>query len=171
MSNTTTTLTTAADVIAALQSNDFSIADRVAIIRALRDTTPGLVTIDPHMERRVRAARAVRLEYIDSTINALENSDFWQQTAATTPTELRQHRAFADDHKPLIDELHAYHTLVLDSVRYHHFAGVEKSRVAYKAGKAIQGDAALTIKAHLDVMAATRPATARRRKKPTELKP
>jgi hypothetical protein len=81
--------TNATDIINALHSTTFSVADRVAILRALRDTTPGLVAADPRLEGRIRAAQAVKPEHVDRTITAMENSQVWQQVASTTPAELR----------------------------------------------------------------------------------
>jgi hypothetical protein len=153
----------AADIIAALHSNHYTIEERVAFVRALRDSTPGLVVIDPREEGRVRAARGVKLESIDTTINALENSEIWQQTCAVSPKEIRAYRQFPDEHRSLAEELRAYLKVVIDSIRYNHFLAIEKARAVFKAGQGISGEAALTVKPHLDLIAETRPQRRRRK--------
>jgi hypothetical protein len=157
---------TAADIVAALQSNHYSPAERVLILRAMRDTTPGLVTIDPHMLGRVRAARSVRPETVHTTVNALENSELWQQSSATTPKEIRGHMERVDENRGVIEMLRSYIAMLTDSNKFDYFLAVEKSRAVFIAGRAIGGEAALTIKPQLDLIAETRPA--RRRKKAEE---
>jgi hypothetical protein len=160
---------TAADIVAALHSNHYSTAERVLMLRAMRDTTPGLVTIEPRMRGPVRAAQVVKGETVDTTINALENSEIWQQSSAITPKELRSHRELVAEYRALVEMLRSYVAMVLEIIRYQHFLGVEKSRAVYNAGRAIGGEAALTIKPQLDLIAETRPAARRKRvEKPSE---
>ena len=156
---------TAAEILAAFQSTSYSIEDRVAFVRALRDTTPGMVSVDPRLTPRVRAAKGVRDENIDATINALESSEFWQKSADTTPQELRDYRTFDEKHRPLIDALRSFVLLLLENTGYQRLLAVDKVRAVFKAGQAISGDAAIAIRPHLELIAETRPTTGRRRKK------
>jgi hypothetical protein len=160
---------TAADIVAALHSNHYSLEERVVMLRAMRDTTAGLVNYDPHLDGRVRASLSVRPETIDTTINALENSEIWQQSSGITPKELRAHRDFRAEHRALLEMLRSFIAMLIQSIRYQHFLGVEKSRAVYNAGRAIGGEAALTIKPQLDLIAETRPAARRKKvEKPSE---
>lgn len=156
---------TAADIIAAIHSNNYSVEDRVAFIRAMRDTTPGLVVVDPRDGGRIRASRSWTPEKLDKIINALENSEMWQRSAATTPKDIRKGREFGEQHKPLLDELRTYEQLVDDNVRYQYFLAVDKARAVVRAGAGISGEEALAIKPHLDLIARV---VTRRRKKTEE---
>ena len=155
---------TAVEIIKAIFSASLSISDRVAILRALRDSTPGLVAPDPRLRRRIGAARAVPVEYVDSTVVALENSEAWQG-ATSKPEELRGHRERSDELLPFREESKALTDLLTYNARYQHFLAVEKARAAHKVGREITNEAALSIKPHLDVMAEARPQVGRRKKK------
>jgi hypothetical protein len=145
-----------------------SVDDRVAVVRALRDSTPDLVAVDPRLTGRIRAAQAIDPKYVDTTIIALENSGVWQQFASTDPKQLRHHRNVTENNRPLTEEVTAYGDILKYTERYHHFVGVDKSREAYKAGKQMSGDARLSIQPHLASIAESAPNTRRRRRKPEE---
>jgi hypothetical protein len=159
------TTLTAADIVNAVRATELSIVDRVAIVRALRDTTPGIVQADDHLLLRIRAAQTVSPEYVDTMMNALENSSFWQQSAATTPEDLRNHRVLSDEDRPLVEEVQAYGEVLKYKSRYHHFAAVEKTRSAYRVGRELKGEVGQSIRPHLSIIEdARRPASRRRRK-------
>lgn len=165
------TTLSAVEIMEGIRKADLTIADRVAIIRTLRDSTPGLVNVDPRLLSRIRAAQSVGTEYIDTTVNALENSEVWQQSASTSPKELRTHLNFQDEHRPLQDEIQAYADILKYNVRYHHWIGVEKSRTAFNVGKAMTGEIGISIRPHLTIIAAARPAVGPKRRKPAEPAP
>ncbi|HYK01687.1 MAG TPA: hypothetical protein VE974_08015 [Thermoanaerobaculia bacterium] len=157
---------TAVDIVNAVRTAELSTADRVAIVRALRDTTPGLVEPDDRLLLRIRAARSVSPEYVDTMVNAMENSELWQQSADTTPTDLRTHRDLSEENRALVDEVQTYGEVLTYKSRYHHFLAVEKARSAYKIGKEMKGEAGLAIRAHISLIDETRRASTRRRRKP-----
>jgi hypothetical protein len=158
----------AADIVEAIRTSEVSIADRVAIVRALRETTPGVVQADDHLLLRIRAAQTVSPEYVDTTVNALENSSFWQQSAATTPEDLRKHRVLANEDRPLEDEVQAYGDVLKHKKRYHHFAAVDKARAAYRVGKELKGEVGQAIRPHLSILEEVRRSSSRRRRKAEE---
>lgn len=159
---------TAADILEGVRTAKLTTADRVAILRALRDSTPGLVAADRHLLRRIRSAQAVPAAYIDTTINALENSAVWQQSASTNPEELREHRTFSGDHRNLYDEVEAFADILKYNIKYHHFLSVEKARTVFKVGREMSGAAGLSIRPHLTILAEARPSQGRKRRKPDE---
>jgi hypothetical protein len=77
-------------------------------------------------------------------------------------------REFADEYQPLLEELKAYREIVEYAIRYHHFVGVDESRDAYRAALGMSGEAGLAVKAHLEILAESRPSSGRKRKKPDE---
>jgi len=162
-----TTLTASA-IIEGIRTIELSVADRVSIIRALRDATPGVVNIDETLLPRIRAAQAVDPEYIDTTGNALENSEVWQQSSSTTPGELRKCRSFETDQRPVMEELKAYNDMLKYNVWYNHYVGVQKSRNAYKVAKAMTGEAGRAIRHHLPIIAAARPSVGPKRRRTAE---
>ena len=80
MADTSLTIDAVVDWI---RTAELSVDDRVALVRALRDSTPDLVAVDPRLTLRIRAAQAIDPKYVDTTIIALENSELLQQFAST----------------------------------------------------------------------------------------
>ncbi len=161
----------ATQIVEGIRTGNLSIPDRVLIVRVLRETTPELVDVDPVLLPRIRAALGVSPEYIDTTRNALENSQVWQQSASTNPQELRKRRGFEEEHRSLIDEIQAYFNMLKYNVWYNHFVAVGLARNAYKVGVAMTGEAGRAIRHHLPIIAAARPTVGRKRNKPAEPAP
>jgi hypothetical protein len=153
------------DIVQVLLTLPLTVDDRVSIVRALRDTLPELVPVDPRLASRIRVAQATSPEFIDSTVNGLENDVVWQRSASANPGELRKHRRFADEQRPLVDTLRAFVDLLEYNGRYQHFVGVDKARRAYRVGKAMSGEAGLAIQPYLAIIAQKRPPGGRKRKK------
>ncbi len=158
-------------VVEWIRTAELSVDDRVAVVRALRDSTPDLVAVDPRLTGRIRAAQAIEPKYVDTTIIALENSGLLQQFASTNPKELRHHRNVGDNNRSLTEEVAAYGDILKYTERYHHFVAVDKSREAFKAGKQMSGEARLSIQPHLASIAESLPPTGRRRRKTEEPTP
>jgi hypothetical protein len=155
---------TLAAVLDFLRTAPLSTEGRVAVLRALRDGIPDLVPPDPALNTRLRAARRVPTDFVESTINGITTSTVWQQAAAATPDELRMHLAF-EEHRPFAEELQATLAIVDYSLRQHHWAAVEKSRTAYHAGKTLGGAEGHTVKPHLKIMSSYLPKGQRKSRK------
>jgi hypothetical protein len=168
MADTSLTIDAVVDWI---RTAELSVDDRVALVRALRDSTPDLMAVDPRLTLRIRAAQAIDPKYVDTTIIALENSELLQQFASTNPKELRHHRSVGDNNRSLTEEVTAYGDILKYTERYHHFVAVDKSREAFKAGKQMSGEARLSIQPHLANIAESLPPTGRRRRKTEETAP
>src|SRR5688500_18881798 len=95
-------------VVEWIRTAGLSVADRVAIVRALRASTPDSVAVEPRLTGRIRAGQAIDPKYVDSTIIALENSGVWPEFASTDPKELRHHRSVGDNNRSLTEEVTAY---------------------------------------------------------------
>jgi hypothetical protein len=160
-----------ADIVQSVSSGALTMNERVLIVRALRDSFPELVPVDPRLAGRIRAAQGMPPEFIETTVNALENYEVWQQSASASPIEMRKHREYGGEHRPLIDALQAFVDILVYNVRYQHFVGVEMARTAFKVGKEMSGEAGLSIKPHLEIIAQSRPSNARKRKKAEAAKP
>jgi hypothetical protein len=159
-------MSTVAEIVDLINNTELSIEDRVAIVRAVRNTIPDLIAPERRLKGRVDSARGVRPEYIDSAILGLENSALWQQSSSTSPKELRLHRDASTEHRLLFEEAQALADIANYNSRYHHFVGVDKARAVHRVGKQITGDAAVLVQPHLDIMATARPTNGRRRLKP-----
>lgn len=160
-------MATATEIIDLINNSELSIEDRVAIVRALRNTIPNLVVPERRLKTRVDAAQAIRPEYVEAAITALENSELWQQSASSTPKDIRFHRTATEELRPLIEETQAFLNLLNYTARYHHLLAVDMARAAHRVGKEITGEAAVLVKPHLDIMTNARPSNGRRRIKPT----
>jgi hypothetical protein len=136
----------------------------VAVLRALREGIRDLVPPDPALNARLRTARAVPSVFIESTINGITTSRVWQDAAAASPDELRSHLAF-EENRPFLEELQTTLAIVDYSLRYHHYAAVEKSRTAYHAGKTLGGAEGHTVKPHLKIMSSYLPKNQRKTRK------
>jgi hypothetical protein len=158
----------AAEIVQGILTAGLTLNDRVLIIRALRDSFPELVPVDARLVARIRNAAATSPEFIDSTVNGLENYKVWQDSSSASPEELRRHREYGAEHRPMIEALQAFVDVMKYNVAYQHFVAVDKSRRAYKVGKAMSGEAGLSIRAHLAIIAQTRPGNGRKRKKTEE---
>jgi hypothetical protein len=157
---------TLAAVIDFLRTAPLSADDRVAVLRALRDGIRDLVPPDPALNPRLRAARGVPPDFVESTINGIANSLVWQHAAAATPDELRTHLAF-EEHRPFAQELQTLLAILEYSLRHHHWSAVEKARIAYHSGKTLGGAEGHTVKPHLKIMSSHLPKSQRKtRKKP-----
>lgn len=160
-----TTALSGPEVVQWILTAGLTVNERVLIVRALRDSFPELVPVDPRLAGRIRVAQATSPDFIETTVNGLENYEVWQQSASASPKELRRHREYKDEQRPMIDALQAFVDILQYNVRYQHFLGVEKARTAFKIGKEMSGEAGLSIKPHLEIIALTRPNGGRRRKK------
>ena len=156
---------TVAAVVDFLRTAPLSAEDRLAVLHALREGMDDLVPPDPALNPRLRTARAVPAAFVESTINGISTSIVWQQAAAATPKELRTHLAF-EEYRPFSEELQTFLAIVDYSLRYHHWAAVEKSRTAYHSGKTLGGDEGHIIKPHLKIMSSSLPKNQRKTKKP-----
>lgn len=157
---------TAADVVEAIRTLPLTVNDRITIIRAMRDSMPGLLPVDPVLSTRIRAAQAVPSLVVNSTANALENSEVWQASSATTASELRGYLQWPEENRPFIDEVQALGEILLQTSRHYHYLAVDKARQVYRTGKEMRGDARLAIQPHLNIIADSRPPQGRRRRKP-----
>jgi hypothetical protein len=155
-------MATAAEIINLINTSELSIEDRVAIVRALRNTVPNLVAPERRLKGRVDSAQGIRPEFVESAITALENSELWQQSSTATPKQLRFHRNASEETRPLIEEVQAFYAILSYSARYHHFLAVEMARNAHRVGKQLIGDAAVLVQPHLEIMADTLPPRRRR---------
>jgi hypothetical protein len=157
-------MATAAEIIDLIHNSELSIEDRVEIVRALRNSTPDLVVPERRMKGRIDSAQGVRPEFVDSAILGLTSSAIWQQSASTSPKELRVQLDKSAAHRLLCEEARALAEIADYNSRYHHFLAIEKARAARRVGLEITGDAAILVQPHLEIMASSRPA--RRRIRP-----
>ena len=169
-SPTTAVTLTLADIVAAIHATTLTPADRVEILRALRETMPDLVPPDPLQKKRIRAAKGVPRPFVEAAINGLTASNVWQQSAATTSGEMEAHRDF-EVQRPVLDELKTYFDLLDSSLNYHHWQATAKARRVYKVGKQLGGDEGLVLQPHIDIMASTLPRRSRKAKTPPKTTP
>jgi len=174
MTTTTPTPTpaapSAADIVTAIRATELAPADRVEILRALRETTPDIVPPDPLQKTRIRSAAGLSRDFVDAAISGLSASDVWQQSAATTGAEIGTHRDF-EEQRPVFNELQTFTDILHNSLSYHHWQATAKSRAAYRAGKALGGDEGLVLQPHIQIMAAALPKRSRKTKKPSAKTP
>jgi hypothetical protein len=157
---------TPADIVSAIRATALAPADRVEILRALRETMPDVVPPDPQQKPRIRFAVGMPRQFVDAAISGLTASTVWEQSAATSAAEIAAHRDF-EEQRPVFDELQTYTSILDYSLRYHHWQATLKSRTAYRAGKALGGDTGLVLRSHIEIMAATLPRNNRRSKSKT----
>ena len=157
------------DILETLKTAVLSVADRIAIVRALRDGTPDLVAEDPRIRGRVNAAQAIDAEYAESTVVALENSVAWQRSIDLTPKALNRYLELSTENRPLCEEVTAYAKLLKYNMDYYHFVAIDNARIAHKAAMVIRGEDTKSIQTHLPILAASRGnAGGRKRKKAEE---
>ncbi len=164
-SSTTVVPSTAADIVAAIRATTLAPADRVEILRALRETMPDMVPPDPLQKGRIRVAKGVSQQFVDAAINGLTSSEVWAQSAATTSAEMQAHRDF-EEQRPVFDELKTYIDILGYGLSYHHWQGIAKARRVYKVGKQLGGDEGLVLQPHIEIMASTLPRRSRKAKTP-----
>lgn len=164
-SSTTVVPSTTADIVAAIRATTLTPADRVEILRVLRETMPDMVPPDPLQKGRIRVAKGVPQQFVDAAINGLTASEVWTQSAATTSAEMQSHRDF-EAQRPVFDELKTFMDLLGYGLSYHHWQGIAKARRVYKVGKQLGGDEGLVLKPHIDIMASTLPRRTRKAKTP-----
>lgn len=147
---------TAAAVIEQLRAvaHTLTPAERLAVVRIVREGIVDLVPpdTDPRLRARIRVARATRPEVIDSMAAALEPWARWQQSADTTPDELRRLRSF-EEYRALYEELGSFTKQLFFNLSFRHYEAVRKVRVAYRNGRNLAGPEGLTIQPHLDALA------------------
>lgn len=160
-------MATVEEIIGLILKAELSIEDRVAIVRAVRNTIPDLVAPSPRLKARIDTAQGVRPEYVDFTMTGLANSELWQQSASTTPKQIRFHRNTAAEYRLLFEEAQAFADILKHNFRYQYFLAVDLSRTAHRVGKELTGEVAVLVKPHLEIMADARPSNGRRRVKPT----
>jgi hypothetical protein len=161
---------TPADIVTTIRATALAPADRVEILRALRETMPDIVPPDPQQKTRITFAKGVPRQFVDAAINGLTASDVWQQSAATTSSEVGAHRDF-EEQRPVYDELKTFSDILRYSLNYHHWQATAKSRAAYRVGKQLGGDEGLVLQSHIDIMAATLPKRSRKPKPPASKTP
>jgi hypothetical protein len=129
-------------------------AQLVAVVRIARESIPDLVPpdSDPRLQARIRVARATRPQVVDSMANAMEPWARWQQSADTTPGELRHLRSF-EEYRALYEELGSFTKQLLFNLNLRHYEAVRKVRVAFRNGRNLAGTEGLTIQPQLDVLA------------------
>jgi len=154
-----------ADIVTAIRATALAPADRVEILRALRETMPDIVPPDPLQNSRIRVAAGMPRQFVDAAINGLTASSVWEQSASTSAAEVAAHRDF-DEQRAVYDELKTYWDILGYSLRYHHWQATAKSRTAYRVGKQLGGDEGLLLKPHIEIMAATLPRNKRKSKTP-----
>ena len=160
-------MATVSEIIDLINNAELSTEDRVAIVRAVRNTMPDLVAPTHRLKSRVDAAQAVRPEYIDSAMTGLEHSELWQQSSSATPKQMRIYRATAAEYRLLFEETQAFADVLKYNYRYQHFLAVDLARTAHRVGKQLTGEAAVLVTPHLDIMTDILPSNGRRRPKPT----
>jgi hypothetical protein len=158
-------MATAAEIIDLINNSELSIEDRVEIVRALRNGIPDLVVPERRLKGRIDSAQGVRPEFVDSAILGLTSSAIWQQSASTSPKELRTQLDLSTVHRLLGEEARALAEIADYNSRYHYFVAIDKARAVRRVGQQLTGEAAILVQPHLEVMASARPA--RRRIKPT----
>jgi hypothetical protein len=157
---------TPADIVTAIRATALAPADRVEILRAVRETTPDIVPPDPEQKARIRSASGISPQFIDAAVNGLTGSDMWQESADTTAAEIAGHRDFEDE-RPVYDELKTFSDLLGYSLKYHHWQATKKARAAYRVGKQLGGEKGAVLQPHIEIMAATLPQKRARRKPKT----
>ena len=162
---TNAVVVTPADIVTAIRATALAPADRVEILRALRETMPDVVPPDPQQKPRIRFAAGMPRQFVDAAINGLSASTVWEQSAATTAAEVTAHRDF-EEQRAVFDELKTYTGILDYSLRYHHWQATLKSRTAYRVGKTLGGDAGLVLQPHIEIMAGTLPRNKRKSKTP-----
>jgi hypothetical protein len=161
--------TAAAGIVTTIRTTALTPADRVEILRALRETMPGVVPPDPLQQSRMRVAAGLPRQFIDAAISGLTASSLWEQSASTTAAEVAAHRDF-DEQRPVFDELKTYEHILGYSLGFHHWQATLKSRAAYRVGKTLGGDTGLVLQPHIAIMAASLP-NRRRKTKPPQPQP
>jgi len=161
---TNAVVVTPADIVTAIRATALAPADRVEILRALRETMPDVVPPDPQQKPRIRFAVGMPRQFVDAAISGLTASTVWEQSAATSAAEVTAHRDF-EEQRPVFDELKTFTSILDYSLRYHHWQATLKSRTAYRVGKTLGGDAGLNLQPHIEIMAATLPRNNRRKSK------
>ncbi|HXH40022.1 MAG TPA: hypothetical protein VNN08_15430 [Thermoanaerobaculia bacterium] len=156
---------TSADIVTAIRATALAPADRVDILRALRETMPDIVPPDPQQNSRIRVAAGLPRQFVDAAINGLTASSVWERSASTSAAEVAAHRDF-DEQRPVFDELKTFTGILDYSLRYHHWQATLKSRTAYRVGKTLGGDEGLILQPHIEIMAATLPRNKRKSKTP-----
>lgn len=147
-------------------------ADRLTFVRILRD---GMNMVPPETDQRLRArisvARTVPPQAVDSMATALESFVLWQQSANTTPEELRRLGSF-EEHRPLYEELLAFVKILGYNLDLNHFLAIAKSRAAIRSARNLNGPEGLAAQAHLESVTPMFRRSGRKRKKsePAELK-
>jgi hypothetical protein len=160
-----TTRWTAADLVEAIQKNPLTLAERAALVRAIRDSIPDLLHPDPSLAGKMRSAARLSNQFIDSAATGLENSELWQKSADATPDEIRLHLSRSADLQPLLEEAKALDAVMQFNTSYHHYVAASKSRVAYNVGRRLGGDEGKSLKPHLDIIKEQIPKTWRRKPK------
>jgi len=160
-----TTRWTAADLVEAIQKNPLTLAERAALVRAIRDSIPDLLHPDPSLVGKMRSAARLSNQFIDSAATGLENSELWQKSADATPEEIRLHLSRSADLQPLLEEAKALDAVMQFNASYHHYVAASKSRVAYNVGRRLGGDEGKSLKPHLDIIKEQIPKTWRRKPK------
>jgi hypothetical protein len=127
--------------------------DRLTFLRILQE---GMNMVppdpDPRLRARITVAKGVPPQVIDSMATALESFIVWQQSAATTPEELRGLGKF-EEHRPFYEALLAFVKILAFNLSLNHFLAVAKSRSAFRAGRNLSGPEGLAVQAHLDSVA------------------
>jgi hypothetical protein len=168
--NPTNAASTPEEIVAAIRATALAPADRVEILRALRETMPGIVPPDPSQLGRIRVAKGVPRPFVDAAINGLTASGVWEQSAATTSTEVSTHHNF-EEQRPVFDEVTTFSDILRYSLNYHHWQATAKARRVYKVGKQLGGDEGLVLQPHIDIMAAALPKRSRKAKPPVATTP
>ena len=147
---------TAAAVIEALRAVTHMLtpAEQLAIFRIVREGMTRMVPpeTDLRLRARIRVARATSPQLVDSMANAMESWPLWQQSANTSPDELRSHRSF-EEYRALYEEVTALAKLLGYNLDLNHFEAVRKARVAYRTGRNLGGPEGLIIQPLLDALA------------------
>jgi hypothetical protein len=141
-------------------------AERLAVIRIIRE---GMDMLPPETDQRLRArinvARGVPARAVESMATALEPSVLWQQSANTTPEELRRWQVFGE-HRPLFEDLMTFAKVLGYNLDYHHYTAVAKARDVYRVGRNLSGPEGLSAQVHLDAVTPAFVRGGRKRKKP-----
>jgi len=140
---------------------------RLAMFRILCE---GMHMVPPETDERRRAritlSQRVPTQVADSIASALEPFAVWQQSANTTPDEIRALLSF-EEYRPFYEELLAVAKVLGFNLKAKHFAAITKARDAYRSGRALSGPEGLSIQPHLDAVAPLLSVSGRsKRKKP-----
>lgn len=160
-----TTRWTAADLVAAIQTTPLTLAERAALVRAIRDSVPDLLHPDPSLFGKIRSGARMPAHFIESAATGLENSELWQKSADATPEEIRLHLNRSAELQPLLEEAKALNAVMQFNTSYHHYVAASKSRDAYNVGRRLGGNEGKSIKPQLDIIKAQIPKTWRRKPK------